>query len=223
MLLNSFPIIRVRYTASNRFWYPGLGGQRMNRYSALLVTLFSFSLFSLAYAGFEDGKAAYDKGDYVTAYKEFKTLAEQGDGRSQFYLGVMYYGGEGKGVAQNYAEAVKWFRKAADQGNIAAQSNLGWIYYEGQGVAKDYAEAVKWFRKAAEQGNAEAQYNLGVMYDEGRGVKKDLVQAYMWFSLAGEQGNSEAQKDRDITAQKMTPSQIAEAQRLAREWKPMGQ
>ncbi len=90
------------------------------------------------------------------------------------------------------------------------------------------AEAVKWFRKAAEQGYGGAQFNLGVMYDNGYGVPQDYVQAYMWFNLAavgfppGENRDSAAE-NRDIVAKFMTPAQIAEAQRLAREWRPRGQ
>ena len=83
-------------------------------------------------------------------------------------------------------------------------------------------EAVKWYRKAAEQGFAEAQYSLGVMYAEGRGVQQDFVQAHMWFDLAAASGDSSAGKNMEIIAAKMTRSQIAEAQRLAKEWKPKG-
>ena len=85
--------------------------------------------------------------------------AEQGDATAQNNLGAMYH--QGQGVAQDYAEAVKWFRLAAAQGLAAAQSWLGSMYEQGQGVAQDYAEAVKWFRLAAAQGDAAAQSNLG--------------------------------------------------------------
>ena len=111
---------------------------------------------------------------------------------------------------------MKWFRKAAEQGDADAQHNLGVMYGEGQGVPQDYAEALKWFRLAADQGEAIAQYNLGLMYGEGQGVPKDLVQAYKWFTLAGD---PEAVKSRDVVTRLMTPAQIAEAQKLAREWK----
>ena len=63
----------------------------------------------------------------------------------------------GRGVAKDYAEAVRWYRKAAEQGNANAQYNLGLMYEEGLGVAKDGAEAMRWFRKAAEQGYAKAK------------------------------------------------------------------
>jgi uncharacterized protein len=193
----------------------------MYKHLILLITLFSLCMVSVASGGWEEAKSAFEKGDSVTAFKEFKTLAEQGDPRAQFNLGTMYDNGEG--VPQNYAEAVKWYGKAAEQGRPNAQNNLALMYLEGQGVARNYDEAVKWFRKAAEQGYSEAQYNLGAAYANGQSVPQDFVQAHMWFNLAGAQGNSEAQTWRDKVAAKMTPAQIAEAQRLARDWKPKSQ
>ena len=92
------------------------------------------------------------------------------------------------------------------------------MYENGEGVAQDYAEAVRWYRLAAEQGYANAQINLGGMYYNGEGVPQDYVQAHMWSNLAAAQGNANAVANRDIAASLMTPAQIAEAQRLAREW-----
>jgi TPR repeat protein len=124
----------------------------------------------------------------------------------------------------NYATALRLWRPLAEQGNALAQFNLGIMYRRGQGVPQDYAEAVKWNRLAAEQGDAEAQYNLGVSYHRGEGVPQDYVQAHMLFDLAASRLEAEerdmAIKNRDIVASKMTPEQIAEAQKLAREWKP---
>jgi hypothetical protein len=172
-----------------------------------------------AYAGLEDAKAAYDRGDYETAFNEFKALAEEGNIESQYNVGMMYYNGRGV-FYKDYNEALKWFRKAAEKEFPRAQYSLGVMYMKGEGVPKDNAEAVKWYRKAADQELADAQYNLGMMYGLGQGVSKDLVQAHMWFDLAAEQGDSEAQRDKDKVAREMTKSQIAEAQRLAKQWKP---
>ncbi len=108
----------------------------------------------------------------------------------------------------------------AEQGYAQAQSNLGFMYDKRQGVPQDYAEAVGWYRKAAAQGYAKAQYNLGLMYENGEGVPQDYAQAHMWFNLAAAQGDEEAKNFRDDLAKRMTSEQIAEAQRLAREWKP---
>jgi TPR repeat protein len=79
---------------------------------------------------------------------------------------------------------------------------------------------MSWYRKAAEQGDPHAQGNLGVMYGKGQGVPMDYVLSYMWFNLAAARGNKDAAKGRNLLAAYMTPAQIAEAQKLAREWKP---
>jgi TPR repeat protein len=115
----------------------------------------------------------------------------------------------------NYDAALQEWRPLAEQGNAGAQLNLGFMYDNGFGVPQDYKEAIKWYRRAAEQGNDRAQYNLGLMYDNGDGVPQDYVQAHMWYDIAGVEV---AARYRDIVAREMTPAQIAEAQRLAREW-----
>ena len=83
----------------------------MKKVAFLLILILSLSVFSLAHAGFDDGKAAYDRGDYATAFKEFKSLAAQEDARAQNGLGVVYQ--LGKGVPRDHVEVVKWYRKAA--------------------------------------------------------------------------------------------------------------
>jgi uncharacterized protein len=93
------------------------------------------------------------------------------------------------------------------------------MYANGEGVPKDDTEAMKWSRKAADRGNAAAQLNLGLMYAKGLGVPQDFVQAYMWLNLSGAH-NGDAAHNRDTLAARMTPAQIAEAQKLARERKP---
>ena len=96
------------------------------------------------------------------------------------------------------------------------------MYYHGKGVTQDYEEALRWYRKAADQGDDVAQYALGGMYEKGQGVTQDYVHAYMWYSISATQGQKDAGKWRDSLAKKMTPAQITEAQKLAREWKPKG-
>ena len=117
----------------------------------------------------------------------------------------------------DYATVLKIIRPLAAKGEAWAQHFLGDSYYDGQGVVQDYAEAVKWYRLAAEQGLAMAQSNLGLMYAQGQGVPMDTVRAHMWFNLAAAMGNADALKNRDIAARKMTPDQMAEAQKMARE------
>jgi TPR repeat protein len=136
--------------------------------------------------------AAYESGNYTTALREWKPLAEQGDADAQFNLGQLYVRGDG--VPQNNETAMKWYTLAAEQGNAVAQNNLGGMYRNGQGVPQNDKTAVKWYTLAAEQGNAVAQFNLGLMYDNGRGVTQDDKTAMKWYTLAAEQGVADAQK-----------------------------
>ena len=89
-------------------------------------------------------------------------------------------------------------------------------------MPQDYEEAVRWYLRAAEQGDVEAQVNIGIMYFEGRGVVQDYVQAHKWTNLAASRQTGEERKmsadARDALAGLMTPAQLAEAQRLARQW-----
>jgi hypothetical protein len=141
--------------------------------------------------------------------------AEIGLPWAQTDLGVRYYKGEG--VIEDYNEAAKWVRKAAEQNWPDAQFKLGIMYYKGEGVPQDYKESVKWYKKAAEQGLSKAQFILGNIYYEGKGVIEDYIEAYKWTLLAGMNGEDVANAKKIIAA-KMTPSQIAEAQKLAKEF-----
>jgi len=124
----------------------------------------------------------------------------------------------GEGVARNYKEAIKFYRVAAEKGSASAQSNLGAMYMMGLGGAPDYQEAIKWNQLSAEQGHAEAQSNLGALYQFGKGVGQNYIQAHKWFDIAGANGYEKSRKFRENIKKRMTPSQIAEAQKLAREW-----
>src|SRR5579864_2874174 len=103
----------------------------------------------------KEGKAAFDRKDYVEAMRWDRQAAEQGDATAQTYVGYLYE--RGLGVPQNLAEALTWYRKAADQGYAPAQKNIGNLYQQGAGTSRDYAEAMRWFRLAADQGNPGAQ------------------------------------------------------------------
>ena len=129
---------------------------------------------------FQAGVGAYKRGDYETALKELRPLADYGDAR--------------------------------------AQTKLGYMYLEGLGVPQHYQEALRWYRLSADQGDAVAQYNLGLMYGKGQGVAQDYVLAHMWVTLAWLRGREDALKVRGILEGLMIPTQLAQAQRLAREW-----
>jgi TPR repeat protein len=160
--------------------------------------------------------------NYVEAVKWFRKAADQNYAWAQNDLGVRY--ANGQGAAKDFSKAVKWLRKAAEQNNAVAQSNLGKFYHNGQGVAKDYVEAVKWFRKAAEQNYAPAQLSLGNCYYDGEGVAKDYVESYKWGLLAAAQGDEDVDKGAKglvaLLEDGMTREQIAEGQRLVRNFKP---
>jgi TPR repeat protein len=160
--------------------------------------------------------ASAQTSDAASFVRHLRAFAEKGQADSQYKLGIAY--DEGLGVPKDHPEAFKWFRLAAEQGHAHSQFRLGDMYKSGEGIAKSEPEAVNWFRKAAEQGLANAQGMLGILYAKGQGVQRNYVLAYMWLSLASE-GRQGAAQYRDAVGAWMTAAQIAEAQKLARDWK----
>lgn len=162
---------------------------------AVLRLLLAAVLFtgpaSASWADFQDALVAYVGGDYATAYREWKPLADAGDAHAQLMLGTMY--GLGQGVTKSYPRAVSWFRKAAEQDLPLAQRALGGMYFSGRGVVQSYAEAAKWHRLAAEQGVTDSQRMLARMYLEGKGVRQDADEAVKWYRRAAEKGHPVAQ------------------------------
>jgi len=150
----------------------------------------------------------------------------------------------GRGVPQDFGEALKWYRIAADQGSPYAENVVGLSYEHGVNVAQDDAEAFRWYRRAANKiydrpGNTwihSPQYNFASMYASGRGTAQDYVKALMWFTLAAAFGDTKppdefgvnllgtskltAVEQRDRLAALMTSAQVAEAEKLARDWRP---
>ncbi len=162
-------------------------GKRMNKkwLRLSIVVGLALMLAAPAWADFQAGLDAYERGDYDTAVKELWPLAEQGHPKAQYNLGVMYQ--------------------------------------LGLGVPQDDQEAAQWCRLAAEQGHAGAQVVLGAMYHLGQGVPRDDALAHKWVTLAAAHGIEVAVKWRDLFEKSMTLDQLAEAQRLAREWTPKGE
>lgn len=159
----------------------------MRRGVAVLVLLL---LAPCARADFAAGVAAYDRGDYETAYREWLPLARNDDPAAQRNIGHLYR--SGLGVPQDFAEAARWYRRAAELGLASAQVNLGSMYLQGQGVAEDPKEAALWFERAARQGHPIAQYNLGAMHLKGLGVPRSEPHALGWLNLAARQGHQPA-------------------------------
>ena len=182
----------------------------------LLLTLLTALLLNAAWAGpQDDARVAIQREDFDTLLQIIRPPALKGEAWAQTWVADTHR--LGQGVVQDYAEAAKWYRLAAQQGEENAQSSLGVMYDKGEGVAQNHAEALKWYRLAAQQGEAVAQSNLGLKYFNGQGAVQDYVKAHSWFNLGAINGDAEAVKRRDLVAKRMTPQQIAEAQKLARD------
>jgi TPR repeat protein len=156
--------------------------------------------------------------DTGRAIEWYTKAAEQGLAEAQFRLGTLYL--FDKRIPKDPAKAVDWFTKAATKGHIEAQGILGFIYHSGNEVPEDATKAAEWYTKSAEQGNPFAQVNLGVMYIAGKGVLKDTVRAHFWWNIANTSPNPVFHRDLTLLENGMTPAQIAEAQAMAREFKP---
>lgn len=156
--------------------------------------------------------------DLQMAADWYEKAAKEGHAKSRHRLGLMYRDGQGR--AQSYGHAIELFRAAAEQGLADAQYELGNLYYRGLGVPQDFTRALKWNTRSAEQGVAKAQVNVGFLYARGHGVEKNLVEAHKWFNLAAAMGDEEGIAGRATVALQMNGPQIAEAQRIAGDWRP---
>jgi hypothetical protein len=141
-------------------------------------------------ADFNDGLFASHKGDYLTAFREFRSLAENGHANAQIQLGIMYE--MGLGVKQDYTEASKWYQRVAIQGDKTAGKKL--LEMRKKGLTTTFQQAVpdSW------QGNTtepQSQYDIGIMYFKGIGIGRDYAIAYRWFHMAANQGHARAQND----------------------------
>jgi len=177
----------------------------------ILTTVFVTTATAVIAGPFENGAAAFKRGDYRAAMENWRTLTT--DPMVQNDFGIMYK--DGKGVPQNNATAVQWFSRSAAAGNSLGQNNLGGMYRDGLGVHRDYSRAITFFRAAAQQGNAAAQVNLGLMLGQGQGVRPNYVSAYMWFDLAAHQGVAEAVSYRTQVRARMSANDVAMANNAA--------
>ena len=181
----------------------------------ILAMVLIWAMPALAEADYQEATDAFDKGDSLTALKEFQSLADDNDASGQYGLGIMYDLGEE--VPQSSEQAAKWYKLSAEQGHADAQNNLGVMYEEGEGVPRNYDEAMRWYRRAAESGNKDAPNNIGVIYMSGVGAIKDSVKAYMWFSVAGK-GDPAAISNKKFLLKRLTPDELKRAKNMAQEW-----
>lgn len=156
---------------------------------------------------------------------------------------------DGNGGSSDPSQAAHLLKRGAELGDAQAQNALGELYQSGRGVPKDFEMAARYFAQSAQQGEADGAKNIGLAFTRGQGVERSLVQAYFWLSISAfdeiSQSNSEmvaqaqerssmSQLDarrlqeqlghpaalRDKLAQSMKAEEVAEAQRLTREWRP---
>jgi hypothetical protein len=173
----------------------------------------------------DDVMAALTRGNYTAAIDLLRSLLDQRDPGAMAIMGRMYE--TGSGVPKDDSKAADWYLKSLEvppNGRFHAEpieTLVAQLYRDARGVSQSYADAAKWYRKAAERGFAPAQEGLACLYIKGHGVPQDFVLAYMWLNLAAT-GTSDEDilGRRDALAALMTPDQVAEAQKMTREWKP---
>ena len=124
-------------------------------------------------ADYQKGLTAARSGNYATALREFRVLAEQGHASAQYNLGLMY--DNGRGVTQDYKESVKWYTKSVEQGHAEAQYNLGVMYGNGNGVRQDNVYAHMWFDIVASNGDENGAMNRYIVAK--RMTKEQLAEA----------------------------------------------
>jgi len=130
------------------------------------------------------GQTSFMVGDYVSAYRMWRPLAEDGNKEAQYNLGFMYE--SGWGVTQNFSEALSWYRSAAEQGEFRAQFNLGLLYLSGKGVDKNAEQGIYWIERAAGKGHLRAQEFLANAYESGKyGLGVDAKKSRFWANKAG--------------------------------------
>lgn len=156
--------------------------------------------------------------NYPAAVAAFRGAAEQGHVGAQHLLGMSYY--TGRGVTQDFRQALRWLEPAAEQGHPAAQYFVGDIYLNGRAVPRERAWGVQWFGRSAAKGYRPAQFALGVAYAGGLGVAQDRERAWFWLWLAGRAGEQTAPRLLEKLAPQLPVERRAQAEALARRWRP---
>lgn len=157
-----------------------------------------------------------DVRDTTSRIDELQSAAEQGSAEDQYNLGLRYE----NALPKDHREAVRWYRMAATQRHVGAFYRLCVLSDIGRGMPQDYQEALRWCHLAADQGHGPAMFLIATYHEKARGVPKDVIRAYQWYNLAAANGQENGAKWRDRLATNMTPTQIEQAQFLARNWKP---
>lgn len=181
-----------------------------------LLAVFACVVAAPAVAGpFEDAQSAEYRRDYVKALRLYRLAAEQGHAEAAFSVANFYF--IGRAVPQDYVEYEKWLKRAADLGSADAMLAFSFHY-----AISDRVEADKWrrlaeikFRERAERGDSASQYMLS-------SIVVDNVEKHMWLNICASGSGLMARQAalaREKLSNQMTAAQVAEAQKLAREWK----
>jgi TPR repeat protein len=154
----------------------------------LIIILFHAQI---VWAGLEEGISASQSGDYITAFREFKSLASRGHMKAQFHLGLLYE--MGLGVKRDYDEAANWYRKAAVQGDMNAMKKLAEMQRKGLTTSSEQPPIPpQW---GGNTYTPESQHEIGIMYFKGIGVQQNFSFASYWFRKSANQGYYKAQHD----------------------------
>ena len=189
----------------------------MRTYLLSMLALFALAFSAAAAAGgYQDGRVAYDAGDFDTAMAKWAPAAESGDADSQYGMGLLY--SEGIVVPMDDIQALKWFGLAAEQGHGEAQYKLGVMHANGWGVPMNEAEAMTWYELASENGVTAAQVSLGTMYQNGFSVEQDKIKALMWFTVAVRLGDTDASVHQEYLAERMPAEELAKADAEVNAW-----
>ena len=196
--------------------------RRLREYEMRTYVVSILAVASLAFAAavaagdYQDGRAAYDAGNFEKALAVWAPAAESGDADSQYGMGLLY--SEGIVVPMDDIQALKWYGLAADQGHGEAQYKLGVMHANGWGVPMNEAEAMKFYRLAAENGVTEAQVSLGTMYQNGFSIEQDKIEALKWFTVAMKLGDNDARVHQEYLAERMPAEELAKADAEVNAW-----
>ena len=189
----------------------------MRTYLVSILSALALAFAAAAAAGdYQDGRAAYDSGDFDTAMAKWAPAAESGDADSQYGMGLLY--SEGIVVPMDDIQALAWFGRAAEQGHGEAQYKLGVMHANGWGVPMSEVEAMKWYQLAAESGITAAQVSLGTMYQNGFSVEQDKIEALKWFTIAVQLGDGDARMHQEYLAERMPAEELAKADADVNAW-----
>lgn len=183
-----------------------------------------------AFAGFEEGKAAYDSKNWLGAIANLRPLAEKGDDRAMMLLGNMY--AQGLGVMWSTEEALSLYKRAAvEKNNAEAMTAIGAIYSSGRGIPRNLNLAKKWFERSAKLGDPQGAFFYATILFQGNqspvdDIKPDVYNAYKWYRIA--EKNIAAPEMRkfintvleQIKQKKLQGEEAARADKEVNEWRP---